>query len=242
LVAECLRGTTDLEPWSTGVCDIREIDTLGILYVCIVVIPSSWLTIAAGNYREVIRSIFSCISLLRTSIPYLPPYFEEFKKLSEISFRNREKSQPHTYVISLTRRLEEDPPAQWLLNADSLYREYSEAAMKDVLDCLLPEKARLVMSAKDHGNLAETSQIDWQKERWYGTEYAVQKFSSDILEKVSSCVMLDSAERSLKYLAGSHPRVAPPTSQSLHSKEFRGNPGWCFHGRSHTFGSRVKWS
>jgi len=154
-----------------------------------VVLLGSWLTITGGNYREVVRAIFSYTSLLRTSISSLPPYFEEFKELSEISFRNREKSQPHTYVISLTRRLEEDPPAQWLLNADSLYREYNEAATEDVLDCLLPEKARLVLSAKNHENLVETSQIYWQKEKWYGTEYAVRRFSSDMLE-VSSYVIV----------------------------------------------------
>ena len=96
-------------------------------------------------------------------------------------------------MISLTRRLEEDPPAQWLLNADSLYREYSEVATEDVLDCLLPGRARLILSAKNHEDLTETSQIDWQKEKWYGTEYAVQKFSSDILE-VSSCVIMNSSE------------------------------------------------
>ena len=150
-----------------------------------------WLMTTAGNYREVIRTIFSYTSLLRTSGTALPPYFEELKELSGIFFRNREKLQPHTYVISLARRLEEDPPAQWLLNADSSYREYSEVAVKAVLDCLFPGRARLTLSAKSHEGIIEASQIYWQKEKWYGTEYAVQKFTSDILEKVSSHVMID---------------------------------------------------
>lgn len=99
-------------------------------------------------------------------------------------FRKREKSQPHTYVISLTARLEEGSPAQRLLNADSLYREYSERAVKDVLDCLLPEKARLTLSAKNHEASAERNQIIWRKEKWYGTEYAIQEFGPEVLEKV----------------------------------------------------------
>lgn len=82
----------------------------------------------------------------------LSPYFEELRELSGIFFRHREKLQPHTYVISLTGKLEEDRPAQWLLNADLLYREYSEVAVKAVLDCILPERARLVLSAKTHEN------------------------------------------------------------------------------------------
>jgi len=183
-----------------------------------VILLGSWVTITAGNYREVVRAIFSYTSLLRTSISSFPPYFEEFKELSEISFRNREKSQSHTYVISLTQRLEEDPPTQWLLNADSLYREYNEAATETILDCLLPERARLMLSAKDHENLVETSRIYWQKEKWYGTEYAVRKFSSDMLE-VSSCVIIHGVERSLEHSAVSHPRVAPPTPQPLHTKK-----------------------
>lgn len=173
-----------------------------------------------GNYREVVRAIFSYISLLRTSISSLLPYFEELKELSEISFRNREKSQPHTYVNSLTRRLEEDPPAQWLLNADSLYREYNEVAVKAVLDRLFPERARLTLCARNHENLAETSQIDWEKEKWYGTEYAVQKFSPDILEKVSPRKTIYNAGRSLECSAGGYSRVAPAALQSFHTKEF----------------------
>ena len=198
-----------------------------------VILLGSRLTISAGNYREVVRAIFSYTSLLRASISSLSPYFEELKELSEISFRNREKSQPHTYVISLTRRLEEDPPAQWLLNADSLYKEYSEAATEDVLDCLLPERAKLILSAKSHENLMETNQIYWQKEKWYGTEYAIRKFSSDMLE-VNSYIIINIAERSLEYSAGSYSRVAPPTPQPFRPKEFRGDPGWRFHGKPGT--------
>lgn len=141
-------------------------------------------TITTGNYREVLRTVFSYISLLRTSISSFPTYFEELKEISEISFRNREKSQPHAYVISLTGKLEEDRPSQWLLNADSLYREYSEVPVKVVLDCILPERGRLTLSAKYHENLVEISKMDWQKEEWYGAEYAVQKFGPDILGKV----------------------------------------------------------
>ena len=211
MVAKYLRGPTNLEPWNTSVFDLRRVDSLGILYVCILIALNFWLTVTIGNYREVFRTIFSYISLLRTSIFSLPPYFDELKEISEISFRNREKSQPHTYVTSLTRKLEEGPPAQWLLNADSLYREYSEEAVKTVLDCLFPERARLTLSAKNHENLVETSQIDWQKEKWYGTEYAVQRFSSDMLEKVGLRTTMADADRSLRYSAGGYSRIVPAT-------------------------------
>lgn len=191
--------------------------------------------ITAGNYRKVVRAIFSYVSLLRTLTSSFPPYFEELKELSEIFFRNHEKSQPHTYVIALTGKLEEDRPAQWLLHAESRYREYSEAAVKVVLDCILPERARLTLSAKSHENLVEARGIVWQKEKWYGTEYAVRKFGSDILEEVSLRVITRSnADYSLKYSAGSHSGVAPASPQSLHTKEFQGDPGWCFQGKLHT--------
>ena len=141
--------------------------------------------------------------------------------------------QPHTYVISLTGILEEDRPAQWLLNAGSLYREYSEVTVKTVLDCILPERTRLTLSAKTHENPVETSKIDWQKEKWYGTEYSVQKFGPDMLGEVRSRIKISNMDRSLKYSAGNHSRVAPTTPQSLHTKEPRGDPGWCFHGKFH---------
>ncbi|KAF9651581.1 LuxS/MPP-like metallohydrolase [Thelephora ganbajun] len=162
-----------LQTWNRGIQVFTVSGRLTLLGYC--------------NYREVFRTIFSHIWLLRTSISSFPPYHEELKELSKISFRNREKSQPHTYVVSLTARLEEDSPTQWLLNADSLYREYSEEAVKAVLNCLFPERARITLSAKNHKSILEASQMDWQKEKWYGTEYSVQKFSPHMLEKVSSC-------------------------------------------------------
>lgn len=199
-----------MEPWSTSIHDFRETDPLRILYARILIMPIFRLTVMTGNYREVVRTIFSYVSLLRTSPTSLPPYFEELKELSEISFRKREKSQPHAYVISLTGRLEEDAPAQWLLSADSLYREYSENAVKAVLDCLHPERARLLLSARGHENLLETSQLDWQKEKWYGTEYAVQKFDSDMLEKVSPRGGGgDSRHETLKHSPNTQPIVTP---------------------------------
>jgi insulysin len=179
--------------------------------VCNFAVLNFWLKTTAGNYVKVVRAIFSYISLLKTSTSSFPPCFEEFRELSDIFFRNREKSQPHAYVISLTARLEEDPPAQWLLTAGSLYREYNEEVIKSVLDCLLPEKARLALSARDHENLAGGSQITWQKEMWYGTEYTVQKFNSEILEEVHSRIATVIANDSTKYLAYSHSRVAPTT-------------------------------
>lgn len=166
---------------------------------------------SAGNYLKVVQAIFGYISLLKTSYLSFPLYFEEFRELSEIFFRNREKSQPHAYVISLTARLEEDRPPERLLSADSLYREYNEGAVKTVLDRLLPEQARLTLCARDHGTIVENNQISWQKERWYGTEYAVQKFGPDILEKVSSPLITTAADGSFKHSASSHPRVASAT-------------------------------
>ena len=84
-------------------------------------------------------------------------------------------------------------------------------AVKDVLDCILLERARLTVSARTHENLVETSKIDWQKEKWYGTEYSVQKFDPDILGKVRSRVIIGNADCSLKYSAGDHSGVAPAT-------------------------------
>lgn len=111
----------------------------------------------------------------------------------------------------MTAGLEEDRPPEWLLSADSLYREYIEESVEVVLDHLLPEKARLTLSAKDHTALAENSLIVWQKEKWYGTEYAVQKFGPGTLEKVCSRVLTVTTNGLFRYSASSHSRVASTT-------------------------------
>ena len=81
--------------------------------------------------------------------------------------------------------------------------------MKVVLDCILLERARLTLSSKNHENLVETSKVHWEKEKWYGTEYAVQTFDLDVLGKVSSHVTIGDTDHSLEHSADYYSRVTP---------------------------------
>jgi insulysin len=108
------------------------------------------------------------------------------KRMSEIKFRNKDKAQPHTYAIWCSARLAAPAPPQWLLNSNAIYREWDEESVKDVLNCLTPERARLMIIAKQHHDDIVGDNVQWETEKWYGTRYFIKKFEAFFVEKVSS--------------------------------------------------------
>lgn len=138
------------------------------------------------NYQEVVKTLFNYISILKTSFPLPAYHFDEMKKMSEISFQNKEKVQTHTYAIRVAAQVATPHPTSWLLNANSMYRDWDPEPVKAVLDCLIPEKARVMLMAKKHDKDVVGKDLKWETEKWYGTQYSIKKFDSAFIEKVSS--------------------------------------------------------
>ncbi|KIJ53958.1 hypothetical protein M422DRAFT_201065 [Sphaerobolus stellatus SS14] len=133
-----------------------------------------------ANYRQVILSVYNYISLLKSS-QFAPYYFEEVKTLAELSFRFKEKSQPQGYVSWLSSELSEGYPPELLLKASSIVSEWDEAPIREILDSFTPDKGRIMLMAKDHPTVHPAGA--WKSERWYGTQYCVQRFDPEILEQ-----------------------------------------------------------
>lgn len=102
--------------------------------------------------------------------------------MSSVSYRFREKSQPHTYATSLAFDLLEPFPPQCILSGSSLVREWDEDLFRSTLALLLPEKCRVMILAKHHAPEVVGEKPVWQKERWYKTEHIIRKLHQSFIE------------------------------------------------------------
>lgn len=105
-------------------------------------------------------------------------------QMAQTTFRFREKGQPHTFARTLGLDLLEPYPPQTLLSRGALEHEWDEGAVRALLHNLTPERARIVVAARDHAAEIVGDAI-WERETWYGTEYIVRKASKEFLERVS---------------------------------------------------------
>lgn len=138
------------------------------------------------HYEDVLLTIYNYISLLRSSI-FEPYHFAEMAQMARTRFRFREKSQPHEYARQLAGNMLLDPiPPERLLDGGALVQEWDEAGVRELLEFLRPEKGRVAVIAKNHGASVVDEGVEWDIEKWYGTEYHVRRMSEDFMEKVFS--------------------------------------------------------
>lgn len=139
------------------------------------------------HYQDVLLAIYKYLSLLRAST-FAPYHFAEIAQMAATSFRFAEKYQPHEYARNLARSLLNPLPPERILDGGALVREWDEQGVREFLELLRPENGRAMLMAKDHDSavlgLGE-SEVKWEVEKWYGTEYIVRRLSDDFMEKVS---------------------------------------------------------
>ncbi|KAG8980709.1 Insulinase (Peptidase M16), partial [Tulasnella sp. 427] len=144
------------------------------------------------NHAEVLKSIYSYLSLLRsTSSEELHATQDEIIKLSNIFFRYREKSSsPSTYVSCLSERISHPYPREKVLSASSVTEECDEAMIRDYLDkYITPRQGRVMMMAREGWNDLKVvgedkaSEKVWSKEPWYGTEYFLKQIPEQMLKE-----------------------------------------------------------
>ncbi|THH18538.1 hypothetical protein EUX98_g8939 [Antrodiella citrinella] len=162
------------------------------------------------HYEEVVLAVFNYISLLKSS-PLELYHYEEQNKLSNVQFRFREKSQPNTYASWVCDQLLEPYPPAWILSGSLLPRRWDEQLVRDTLALLKPEKARVMIMAKQH-DPAVVEDAVWEAERWYGTEYSVKKLRPEFVERAN----LPNANNEL-YIPGPNPYI--PEDLSVDRKE-----------------------
>ncbi|WP_290701748.1 insulinase family protein [Amphritea sp.] len=120
------------------------------------------------NHDKVIETTFAAIKLLQEKGINEALYLEE-QKLSNISFRFKEKSQPIHEVAHLSRNLQLYP-ADSVISADYLLEKFQPELIKDILSQMTPDNLLLTLQSQ---NLKTDN-----KDPWFNAEYSVMPIDS----------------------------------------------------------------
>ena len=125
---------------------------------------------------EIALIVFQYINMLKLEGPkaYI---FEESKRLGFIKFHFQEKSNPIDYVLKLTSLMDYFP-FEDMLSANILLENYKPELITKMLDFLVPENCSIAISSKSYEGKTDS------KEKFFGTDYKVEKFSPEFLDKM----------------------------------------------------------
>ncbi|QLL33255.1 hypothetical protein HG536_0E01660 [Torulaspora globosa] len=127
------------------------------------------------NYESVAHIIFQYIEMLKNSLPQEMIYLE-LEDIARASFKFKQKGSASSTVSSLSKALEKTYiPVQNILST-SLFSKYEPDMITKYVKSLKVENSRIMLISKS----LETD----LNEKWYGTEYAIKNFSTDLLKKL----------------------------------------------------------
>ncbi|KAG0637204.1 Metalloenzyme, LuxS/M16 peptidase-like protein [Tuber brumale] len=130
------------------------------------------------NYEEVMKIIFEYIHLIR-SIPPQEWIMKEIQAVAAVDFKFRQKSLASKFTSRLSSIMQKPLPREWLLSGTTLIREFDASLISKSLEYLNPNNFRCTVIAR------ECPRGDWEaKERWYGTEYRIEKIPEKLLLEI----------------------------------------------------------
>ncbi|KAI0093889.1 insulin-degrading enzyme [Irpex rosettiformis] len=142
------------------------------------------------SISSVMLTVYKYLSLLRSS-ELSPWYQKEISDLSALNFRYSEKRSPDHYAIAITDHMAYPIPRHLIISGPRVVQPWSlsdpenggEKEMRKILDMCRVERSRaLYMGPKEEFNRVNGA-IDWQTEKWYGTQYYVERFDEEFLKE-----------------------------------------------------------
>lgn len=147
----------------------------------------------AENYETLIQSIFKYIALLKAS--EFPAWQQHERNLiCATRFRFAEKRRPDDYAVWVSEHMAWPVPRELVLSAPQLVEEWDlndlqnggEKEMREILNSLTIERSRTVLMAKaEEHERVRGKGLAWEKERWYGTPYRVERFSETFVGRAN---------------------------------------------------------
>lgn len=163
------------------------------------------------HYREVVKTIFEYIAMIKEH----PPeqwIFDEMKNLAEVDFRFKQKSPASRFTSRLSSVMQKPLPREWLLSGTSLLRRFDPELITKALSYLRADNFRLTI-------VSQTFPGDWdQREKWYGTEYKVEKIPEDFMSEIRQALETTAANR-IPELHMPHRNEFIPTRLTVEKKE-----------------------
>lgn len=130
------------------------------------------------KYQEIVKVLFQYLALIKEQPPQ-KWIFDEMKGMAEVDFRFQQKSRASNFTSMTSGTMQKPLPRERLLSGISLIRKFDSEAISKGLSWLRTDNYRLTIVSQQFPG-------DWdQKEKWYGTEYKVQRIPTDFEEAVS---------------------------------------------------------
>ncbi|CCK69038.1 metalloendopeptidase KNAG_0B06080 [Huiozyma naganishii CBS 8797] len=130
-----------------------------------------------AHYEEVVHNVFQYIKMLQNCLPQ-NWVFHELQEIAQANFKFEQKGSPSNTVSTLAKALEKEYIPVNRILSNGLLTKYEPELVAQYCRDLKPENSRITLIGKD----LKTS----KREKWYGTEYEVEKYSPDLLAKIST--------------------------------------------------------
>ena len=141
-----------------------------------------------ANYKEVTKTVFQYISLIKSTPPQ-EWIVDEMKGMNEVDFRFKQKTPASSFTNKLSSIMQKPFPREWLLSGQRLIREFDEKAIAEALTYLRADNFRLTLVSQEFPG-------DWdKKEKWYGTEYRYENIPADFQEEIRQAISSTANER-----------------------------------------------
>ena len=165
------------------------------------------------EYREVVKTIFQYIALMKEQPPQ-KWIFDEMANLAEIDFKFRQKAPASGTVSQYSTVMQSPYPRDELLSRPMKITKFDTEAIERGLAALRPDSFKILLLSQDYPG-------DWNlREKWYGTEYRVDKIPKDFLEEVTKAAHSSVKERPAElYLPG--PNEFIPKKFEVERKEVK---------------------
>jgi insulysin len=163
-----------------------------------------------NKYKEVANVVFEYIAMIQQREPE-QWIFDEMKNLAEVDFRFKQKTPASRFTSRLSSVMQKSLPSEWLLSG-SLLRRFDPELIKKALSYLRADNFRLVIVSQEFPGTWD------QKEKWYGTEYKVEKIPQEFLGGLKKALESTEASR-VSTVHMPHRNEFVPTRLSVEKKE-----------------------
>ncbi|RHZ43567.1 uncharacterized protein CDV56_102153 [Aspergillus thermomutatus] len=140
------------------------------------------------QYREVLKIIFQYIAMLKENPP--PAWIsDEMSRLAEVEFKFKQKSPPSRTVSGLAQLMQKACIPREHLLSTSLIRKFDPENIERGLSHLRPDNFRFFVVDQQFPG-------DWDaKEKWYETEYKLEKIPEDFMQDLWAAAQAPVTER-----------------------------------------------
>lgn len=157
--------------------------------------------------------VFQYVSLLCESEPQRWIY-EEQKGMADVDFKFMQKAPASRFTSKTSALMQRPIPRERLLCGLNCVRKFERELIQRTIGYLRPDNFRLTLTSRTYPG-------DWdQKEKWYGTEYRVEKIPEDFMEDIRKAFSVPKTER-IPTLHLPHHNQFVPTKLEVEKKEVK---------------------